>query len=91
MCIWSDDFKTTSLFISGVLKLEPCISNLKAFGTDGEIALVNALETCFPNAIGLRRFIHKAGSIEEHLKGVSNSIKMEIMRDILGAHEGENF
>ena len=75
-------------FFSGLLKLETCISKLKAFGTDasdGELGLVTALEICFPNAISLQCFIHKAGNIEEHLKGVPTNTKTEIMRHILGS------
>ena len=41
--------------------LELCISKSKAFCTDGDIALVNALQTCIPNSIGLWCFLHKTG------------------------------
>ena len=67
-----------------MLKLEQCVTKLKVFGTDGEITLVNALETSFPNAIGIRCFIYKAGNIEEHFVGVSSSTKTEIMQTHLG-------
>ena len=71
-------------FFASLLKLQPQISALKAYGTDGEKPLVNALETCFPDAIGLRCFIHKRKNIEEHLKG-------ELLSDIFGTQEGEVF
>ena len=55
-------------FFSGLLKLEPRLASLQAFGTDGEEAMVKALESCFSNGIGLRCFIHKIRNIETYLK-----------------------
>ena len=78
-------------FFASLLKLQPQISALKAYGTDGEKPLVNALETCFPGAIGLRCFIHKRKNIEEHLKGTSAVVKRELLSDIFGTQEGEVF
>ena len=51
-------------FFSSLLKLEPRLSDLKAYGTDGEKPLITALETCFPNAISLRCFIHKRKTLK---------------------------
>jgi len=65
--------------------------SLKAYGTDGEEALVKALRTCFPSAVGLRCFIHKQRNIEEHLKVLSATARTEIVRDIFGMREGEVF
>ena len=78
-------------FFTTLLKLEPRISSLKAYGTDGEMALVNALDTTFPTATGLRCFIHKQGNIEDHLKGVPNPVKKELLHDIFRAQDGEVF
>ena len=76
-------------FFSSLLKYEPHLRDLKAYGTDCEAALTAALESCFPNAVSLRCFIHKKNNIEEHLKGCSSSVKKEIVRDIFGSQEGE--
>ena len=46
-------------FFSSLLKFEPRLHDLKAYGTDGEAALIAALESCFPTAVSLRCFIHK--------------------------------
>ena len=78
-------------FFSSLLKFEPRLRDLKAYGTDGEAALTAALESCFPNAISLRCFIHKRNNIEEHLKGSSSAVKKEILRDIFGSQDGEVF
>ena len=76
-------------FFSSLLKYEPRLCDLKAYGTDGEAALTAALESCFPHAVSLRCFIHKKNNIEEHLKGCSSAVKKEIVRDIFGSQEGE--
>ena len=78
-------------FFSSLLKFEPRLRDLKAYGTDGEAALTAALESCFPAAISLRCFIHKKNNIEEHLKGWSSAVKRAIIRDIFGSQVGETF
>ena len=78
-------------FFSSLIKLQPEIIGLKAYGTDGEKPLLNALEMCFPNAISLRCFIHKKKNIEEHLKGSSAVVIKEIVSDIFGIQDGEVF
>lgn len=45
-------------FFQTLLRLRPGISCLKAYGTDGEQALVNALHNVFPQAVSLRCFKH---------------------------------
>ena len=84
----SQDYQS---FFSSLLKLEPRISDLKAYGTDGEKPLITALETCFPGVTSLRCFIHKKKNIEEHLKGSTNLVKKEIMQDIFGSRDCEVF
>lgn len=41
-------------FFQTLLRLRPGISKLKAYGTDGETALCNALQSVFPQATPLR-------------------------------------
>lgn len=50
-----------------------------------------ALTTSFPNAVGLRCFIHKRKNIEDHLKGVPTSMKKELLHDIFGVQDGDVF
>ena len=78
-------------FFSSLLKLQPQFSAIKAYGTDGEKPLIKALETCFPDAVSLRCFIHKRKNIEEHLKGSSAVAKRELLSDIFGTQDGEVF
>ena len=76
-------------FFSSLLRLEPRLSSLKAYGTDGEMAIMNALEACFPTAISLRCFIHVQDNILECLKGSSVAVKKAITRDIFGQQVGD--
>ena len=78
-------------FFSSLQKLEPRLTSLQAYGTDGEEALVSALETCFSKAVGLRCFIHKQRNLELHLRSVSATAQKEIIRDIFGIQQGEVF
>ena len=75
-------------YFSSLLKSQPQISGLKAYGTDGEKSLEKALEICFPDAIGLQCFIHKRKNIEEHLKGTSTKV---LLSDIFGTQDGDVF
>ena len=70
---------------------EPRLKLLKAYGTDGEEALVNALEECFPNTISLRCFIHKRRNLEERLKSAATSSRKIIIQDIFGVKECDVF
>jgi hypothetical protein len=45
-------------FFQTLLRLRPALSFLKVYGTDGEIALCNALGKVFPEATSLRCFKH---------------------------------
>ena len=52
-------FEDYYYFFTTLLKHAPTLCMLGAYGTDGELALVKALALSFPNAVGLRCFIHK--------------------------------
>lgn len=84
-------FEDYHTFFSCLLKLEPRLAALKAYGTDGEGALVSALEACFKESVSLRCFIHKQRNLEEHLKSASTSAKKEVLLDIFGMWEGDVF
>ena len=83
-----EDYHTS---FSCLLKLEPQLASLKAYGTDGEGALVNALQCCFKESIGLCCFVHKQRNLEERVKAACPSARKEILMDIFGMQEGEVF
>ena len=43
------------------------LQHLKAYGSDEEVSLLNASIAAFPDAIGLRCFIHMKDNIENYL------------------------
>jgi len=71
--------------------LLPSLRGIKAFGTDGELALVNAFENAFPNALHLRCFKHFRDNIESKLKSLNlmPSSCEEILCDIFGVTDSE--
>ena len=85
---WRGVSKITTLFFTSPMKHKPRLSSLKGYGTDGEEALVKALQVSFPNAISLCCFIQ---NLEEKLKIVIPTVKKEIIKDILGVQEGDVF
>ena len=52
-------------FASSLVGQRQQLSSLQAFGTDGELALENALMATFPNAQHVRCFLHFKGNIEQ--------------------------
>ena len=80
------DFATYHFFASSLISLNPDIASLKAFGTDGEAALENALSAAFPNALHLRCFLHFRGNVENKLRelGIPSVVAKEIVCDIMG-------
>jgi len=71
--------------------LLPSLRHIKAFGTDGEKALVNAFENAYPDAIHLRCFKHFRDNIERKLKSLNfdSTTCEEILADIFGTVDSE--
>jgi hypothetical protein len=44
---------------------KPAMRDLKAYGSDGELPLLNALVAAFPDALGLRCFLHTKDNLED--------------------------
>ena len=78
---------TYSYFLNQIISLKPSIRNVKAFGTDGELALSNALKEHIPGAVALRCLKHIRDSIERKLNDLkynSQGTSM-IVSDIFGS------
>ena len=72
----------------------PKLITLAAYGTDGERALVKAFELCFPNAVGVRCFIHKKKNIEHHLNDklhISTDNRNQVLAGLFGKRDGANY
>uniref|UniRef100_A0A1X7SXK8 MULE transposase domain-containing protein n=1 Tax=Amphimedon queenslandica TaxID=400682 RepID=A0A1X7SXK8_AMPQE len=60
-------FSTYNYFLSTLIGLKPELAGIKAVGSDGEKALVDAILRNFPAAVHLRCFHHLQQNIEKHL------------------------
>ena len=71
--------------------LLPSLRGIKAFGTDGEVALANAFENAFPKALHLRCLKHFRDNIESKLKSLNLEPTSceEILADIFGTADSE--
>ncbi len=80
------DFSTYHFFASSLVGQRPQLSSLKAFGTDGELALENALAATFPCAHHVRCFLHFRGNIERKLYELTipRAVASEIVKDVMG-------
>ena len=66
---YKKDERTYKDFLSKLKSLRPGLQNAVLFGTDGEMALVNALRSCFPKGTekSLRCFRHFRQNVEATL------------------------
>ena len=80
------DFTAYHFFTSSLVGQRPSLRNLRAFGTDGELALANALSASFPSAVHLRCFLHFKENIERKLHELSfpTDVANEVVTDIMG-------
>ena len=60
--------KLTIFFASLLVALKSSLRNLRAFGTDGERAISNAMHVVFDKAVHLRCFLHFRGNLDSKLK-----------------------
>ncbi len=84
-------YESYFFFFSSLLKLEPKLSNVVAFGTDGEQAIVKAVKATFHDKIiHLRCFIHMKDIIRRKLTDLllPEQVREEIVRDIFGTQQG---
>ena len=80
-------FGTYHFFASTLVSLSPTLSQIKAFGTDGEESLYKAFSLQFHQAKHLRCFLHFRDNCRFKLRemNLSDHASMEIIQDILGS------
>ena len=80
------DFTAYHFFSSSLIGQQPNLVNVRAFGTDGEAALANALSASFPKAVHVRCFLHFKGNIEHKLSElrIPANVAKEFIDDIMG-------
>ena len=69
------------------MSLNPALSSLQTFGTDGEECLFNAFSVQFTQAHHIRCFLHFRDNCKAKLSElkVSNDVALEIIQDIFGS------
>ncbi len=81
--------QTYRLLFDSITQARPSLStNLKAFITDGESALQNALTEAFPNAVSLMCITHIERNIRRHAKEnlhLSDRFAATVIKDITGS------
>ena len=68
-------FETYNFFFSKLVGLNKETASVLAFGTDGEEALIQALQRNFYHALHLRCFIHFKDNCKEQLKSMPQPYK----------------
>ena len=86
-------FQPFHYFASTLIRLNPRLINLKAFGTDGEPELTKAFNVCFPHAVHLRCTSHMRQNVRDKLRSlnVPQSVMNEFLHDIFGKQTGSHF
>lgn len=84
---------TYYFFSSSLVGIAPKLSNILAFGTDGEEAVVMAFKQQFPFAIHLRCFCHLKQDIQRKLSnmGFHSDTVTKILAHIFGQKNGPTF
>ncbi len=86
-------FRPFHYFGSTLIRLNPRLVNLRAYGTDGEPELIKAFGICFPKAVHLRCTNHMRQNIKEKLRtlNIPQSVSKEFLADIFGTRIGSHF
>ncbi len=82
-----------SILPSSMKRFNPCLAQVQAFGTDGEIPLSSAFKQEFPVADHHLCSLHFKRNMESKLSsiGVHGKEQLPFIRDILGGQVGETF
>ena len=82
------DFDSFYYFVSSLRQLRKELVHLIAFGTDGDEALINALIAAFPEATGLRCFLHSIRNLKFKISEFNlQPIQAQLLLDIFGKHD----
>jgi hypothetical protein len=86
-------FEPFYYFATTLIGLNPNLVNLKSFGTDGELQLIKAFHTAFPNAVHLRCVNHLRQNVKDKLRslGIPQTSWKEFLGDIFGRQIGSHF
>ena len=86
-------FRPFHYFGSTLIRLNPALIGLRAFGTDGEPELIKAFRLLFPNAVHLRCTNHLRQNIKHKLHELNcsaQSVCSEFLADVFGKKVGSH-
>ena len=83
-------FRPFHYFASTLIRLNPRLIDLRAYGTDGEPELIKAFDICFPKVIHLRCVNHLSQNVKKKLSEmkVPPAVSKELLADIFGHQVG---
>ena len=86
-------FQPFHYFASTLIRLNPKLVNLKAFGTDGEPELIKAFNVCFPKAAHLRCMNHMRQNVKDKLRNlrIPQGVMRDFLDNIFGKQIGSHF
>ena len=86
-------FRPFHYFASTLIRLNPQLSKLRAFGTDGELQLIGAFSVTFPKAVHLRCMNHIRQDVKDKLRalGIPQTAWKEFLADVFGVQKGSHF
>ena len=85
-------FRAFYYFASTLVRLNPKLVNIKAFGTDGEGELIKAFKMAFPKAVH-RCMNHLRQNIKDklHSLNIPRDVWRDFLLDIFGGQTGSHF
>lgn len=86
-------FRPFHYLASTMIRLNPRLVQLRAFGTDGEPELIKAFRTCFPHAVHLRCMNHLRQNVKDKLHDlkIPQNVWKNFLSDIFGVQVGNHF
>lgn len=86
-------FRPFHYLASTMIRLNPRLVQLRAFGTDGEPELIKAFRTCFPHAVHLRCMNHLRQNVKDKLHDlkIPQNVWKDFLSDIFGVQVGNHF
>uniref|UniRef100_T1JG07 MULE transposase domain-containing protein n=1 Tax=Strigamia maritima TaxID=126957 RepID=T1JG07_STRMM len=90
MILTSKDENTYKYFVSALIRRNSSMTNLLAYGTDSEVALINALQENFPKSVGFLHSIHQRRNLNDYMRGkrIPMTEAEAILNDVFGEPDG---
>lgn len=86
-------FEPFYYFASSLVRLNPKLTEIRSFGTDGEPQLIKAFQVCFPQAVQLRCVNLLKQNVKDKLRSLSipQNLWKDFLGDIFGQQTGTHY